>query len=155
MGVSGPLPGRDKVRHLKVAARVSKGSSSRSSVASRVVLSSPSVPSWLDREGVAEWRRVVPELERLGLLSVLDRAVLGAYCDVWSKFNEARRALRVGLVVVGKDGKMVKNPAWQVYRDSLTECRALWVQLALTPNARLRMELPDVGVGGAAEALLD
>ena len=156
MGVSGPLPARDKVRHLKSVARVSKSSSMRSSVQGSVVGVAPKVPSWLDREGKAEWRRIVPELERLGLLSTLDRAVLSAYCDVWSKFVELRRLLKDdGLIGVGHRGRPVKHPGWQIYRDSLAECQRLWVQLALTPNARLRMELPDRPAAGSGVDLLD
>ena len=156
MGKHGPLPGRDKIRHLKSVARVSKGSSQGSSVQGSVVRVAPKAPSWLDREGKAEWRRVVPELDRLGLLSKLDRAVLGAYCDVWSKFVELRRVLKEdGLIGVGHRGRPVKHPAWQMYRDSLSMCLKLWTQLALTPNARLRMEIPDLSDEGSGADLLD
>ena len=156
MGVSGPLPARDKVRHLKSVARVSKSGSLKSSVQGSVVGVAPKAPSWLDREGKAEWRRVVPELDRLGLLAPLDRAVLSAYCDVWSKFVELRRMLKDdGLIGVGHRGRPVKHPAWQMYRDSLSSCLKLWTQLALTPNARLSMEIPDPSDEGSGADLLD
>ena len=156
MGVRGPLPAQDKVRHLKSVARVSKSGSLKSSVQGSVVGAAPNAPSWLDREGKAEWRRVVPELERLGLLASLDRAVLSAYCDVWSKFVELRRLLKDdGLIGVGHRGRPVKHPGWQMYRDSLSSCLKLWTQLALTPNARLRMEIPEQGNEGSGADLLD
>ncbi len=156
MGKSGPLPARDKVRHLKAVARVSKSGSSGSSVQGSVVGVAPACPSWLDREGKAEWKRVVPELDRLGLLSKLDRAVLAAYCDVWSKFVGLRKVLKDdGLIGVGHRGRPVKHPGWQMYRDSLSLCLKLWTQLALTPNARLRMEIPEQSQVGSGADLLD
>lgn len=56
--------------------------------------STPRPPADLDGEALAEWKRVVPELESLGLVTVLDRAYLVAYCEAWSTFCLARRALR-------------------------------------------------------------
>jgi hypothetical protein len=38
----------------------------------------PEPPSWLSREARAEWRRIVPELERLDLVKPADRAAPGA-----------------------------------------------------------------------------
>ena len=41
-------------------------------------------PKQLDTEARREWRRVAPELERMGLSTTLDRAALAAYCACWS-----------------------------------------------------------------------
>lgn len=101
------------------------------------------MPTWLDREGKAEWRRVVPELNKLGILGKVDRAVLATYCDTWSKFTEARRLLKDGLVVTYRsDRGPTKNPAWQIYRDAATLLYSLAKDLGLAPAARLRMQLP-------------
>lgn len=145
------------IAHLKLVDRVSKSGSGAPSVQSTIVKSAPSMPTWLDREGRAEWRRVVPELERLGVIATVDRAVLGLYCDVWSKAAQARLLLRDGLIHEGARGPSdrKKNPAWQIYRDALAECRALWKELALTPVSRHRLDLPEVPNESAAEGLLD
>lgn len=99
------------------------------------------MPTWLDKEGRAEWKRVVPELERLGLLTRLDRAVLAMYCDTWSKWCQARKALK-SLIVAGAKGDR-KHPAWQIYRDAEMSVSALAKELGLSPNARGRMKAPD------------
>ena len=66
-------------------------------------LSSVAPPSHLSRDARAEWRRLAPELIRLGLLTVNDLAAFAAYCSAWSDFVAADRALeRDGLVVQGK-----------------------------------------------------
>jgi P27 family predicted phage terminase small subunit len=104
----------------------------------------PSPPTWLDREAKAEWKRIVPELDRLGILARVDRAVLAAYCDVWSKWVEARNELAHGLVVEYRsDRGPTKNPAWQIYRDAANQLVALAKELGTSPNARLRMTLPE------------
>ena len=49
----------------------------------------PTCPSWLPKEAKTEWNRIVPELDKLGLLTAIDRAALAAYCQAWSDFREA------------------------------------------------------------------
>jgi P27 family predicted phage terminase small subunit len=106
----------------------------------------PNPPTWLDREARAEWTRVVPELERMGILATIDRAILASYCDCWARWVEARKALVDSGVLQPasrkRDGDAVKNPAWQVYRDAGTQHSNLARQLGLTPAARLRLTPP-------------
>ena len=48
----------------------------------------PRRPSWLSPEAREEWRRLAPELTRLGLLTLLDRAALTIYCDACATCGE-------------------------------------------------------------------
>src|SRR6266487_2772941 len=45
----------------------------------------PEMPEWLDGEAKACWERVVPELERLNLLTIADREILVGYCVTWAE----------------------------------------------------------------------
>jgi len=103
----------------------------------------PQPPSWLDREAMAEWRRILPALEALGLLAKVDRAVVANYCTAWSHAVAARALLEEsGLVVNGKRDGPAKSPAWQIYREAVTLCTTLGKELYLTPAARLRSTMP-------------
>jgi phage terminase small subunit len=53
----------------------------------------PEPPPYLTGHGAGEWRRLAPGLHRLGLLSVLDTAAFGAYCQSYSIWREATDAL--------------------------------------------------------------
>lgn len=50
----------------------------------------PRCPDFLGEEARREWRRIVPHLERLGLISQLDRAALAGYCMAWGDLVWAR-----------------------------------------------------------------
>lgn len=50
-------------------------------------------PSWLDAAAKGEWRAIVPVLLSLGLLSVVDRSALSAYCRAFSQWRAAEISL--------------------------------------------------------------
>lgn len=135
MGERGPLPATATVHHLR-------GNPGHRAPAQPPTPAPrpPEPPTWLDREGKAEWRRIVPELVKLGLVAKVDRAVLATYCDAWSRFVEARKHLGDGLVVKYRDDRgPTKNPAWQIYRDAAHLVNQLGERLGVSPRARLRM----------------
>src|SRR5581483_7260694 len=88
----------------------------------------PPMPEWLSEEARAEWQRMAPELEALGLLSVLDRAALAAYCQAYAELVEATALLnREGRVleapVFSKAGELTghvrkPHPAVRLQRDA-------------------------------------
>ena len=52
-------------------------------------------PAWLDREARAEWRRLEPELSRLGLLTLLDLTKFAAYCRWYARWRDYEARLEV------------------------------------------------------------
>ena len=105
----------------------------------------PSCPSWLDTEAKAEWRRVAPELERLGLLTLVDRAALTGYCLAWSHLVTAEKAMQ-------PEGHI--SPHFTVFKASLQAVRAFCTEFGLTPSSRGRMSLP-ADDGDDPEGILD
>jgi P27 family predicted phage terminase small subunit len=49
----------------------------------------PTRPEWLLPEAKREWGRVVPELVAKGLIALVDRAALAAYCQCWALYVDA------------------------------------------------------------------
>lgn len=106
----------------------------------------PKPPAWLSGEALAEWGRIVPELAAIGLLSVVDRAALVAYCESWATFVSATEDINArGTLVEGRDGNIVKNPAVPMQRDALQQIKQWVAEFGLTPSARARMQLPSEG----------
>ena len=46
----------------------------------------PDAPEWLDSEALAEWKRIESDSAYREAICLLDRAVLAAYCCMWSRF---------------------------------------------------------------------
>ena len=97
------------------------------------------MPRTMPAEARAEWRRVVPALERMGVLASLDRGILIRYCTTWADWCELDALVRqTGRIIKGKDGHLVRNPLWLLRRDAGQALTELSRQLTLTPASRLR-----------------
>ena len=137
MGERGPLP-------VPYARRRNK----RHTSGKFVTIARPSMPRTLSAEARAEWRRIVPELERIGILATIDRGVLMRYCESWADWLELQALLRQsGKLLKGARGHFVRNPLWFMKQDAEQTLIELGRQLGLTPVARLRAgivhELPE------------
>jgi P27 family predicted phage terminase small subunit len=138
MGARGPIGQSDNVRFLRGNPGKRGG---RKSV--KAAPGAPTPPTWLSVEAKAEWRRVVPELDALGVLARVDRAVLTLYCDAWARFVEVARLLDRAELVHRERGHMAKTPLWQIYRDASGLVAQLARSIGASPEARLRMNLPE------------
>ena len=104
----------------------------------------PDCPDWLSAEAKAEWKRLAPELERLGLLTVLDRAAFSCYCQSFAHWVQAQRVLREqGTMYVTGSGRVRERPEVAIAESSLKLMRAFAVEFGLTPNSRSRFSLPE------------
>ena len=140
MGRRGPTP---KPAHLKAlegnpGKRPLKGNDAKPrSVA-------PDCPDWLAAEAKAEWKRLAPELERLGLLTILDRAAFSCYCQSYAHWVQAQRVLREqGMMYVTAAGRARERPEVAIAGSSLKLMRAFAVEFGLTPSSRSRFSFRD------------
>jgi len=68
----------------------------------------PTCPAHLQPTAKAEWKRLARQMHQLGVLSELDRAVLAAYCQAYSRWVEAERRLKA-------TPPLLKTPAGYVH----------------------------------------
>ena len=132
MGKRGPAPRPSKV--LKLIGSGLPGTRTELPASGK----RPPCPSWLSREGKAEWKRIVPKLEALGIIDQVDRAALSAYCETWNQFYQAVKTLR-------KEGETFKTPAGYIQQHPavsiLNAARQALIKFAsqfgLTPSGRV------------------
>lgn len=100
----------------------------------------PTRPAQLSRTARSEWDRIAPELERLGLLTKLDRAALAANCQAYGLWVKAEKEAAVdGLVVKTKDGKLIQNPYLSIANKAMRQMHEFLVEFGLTPSSRTRV----------------
>lgn len=88
------------------------------------------------------WREMAPEVERLSLLTRVDRNVFVQYCCEWAEYRLACEHLRVeGRTCMGGNGTPTTNPWVRIRRQALDAFMKAASELGLTPGARERLKM--------------
>jgi len=116
------------------------------------------MPGWLEPEARRLWRSLAPELDRLGLLTILDRAAFAAYCTAYARWRAAEAIIaKEGAVVPGRGGVPKKHPAVTIAKQSMELLRRFGEEFGLSPQSRGRLNIspPDQDDEDDFEGLLD
>lgn len=107
----------------------------------------PEPLSYLSRMAKIEWRRVAPELYRLGLLKGLDVQPLAIYCQAYADLRKAQEVLnKDGLtyIHVNKAGEenLTVRPEHYIVQACMKQIKAFCTEFGMTPSSRSRLSLP-------------
>ena len=91
-----------------------------------------------DTKAKKEWKRVVPELKKMDIVGRLDITNLVAYCNAYSKYCEATKALRGQPLTVPSPSGEKENPLINVQIKYAEMFRKFADQCGLTINSRLK-----------------
>lgn len=114
----------------------------------------PAIPDHLDSLARGEWDRLVPILEKMGVLTEADGAALMLYCECYSKWMRARGEIaKRGMLIemtrtitskrgatVETTGKPIANPAVAIEIQTGRMMRELLIEFGLTPSSRSRLK---------------
>lgn len=100
-------------------------------------------PRELDDEAKKEWKRVASELQSQGMLTVVDRAALAAYCVCYSRWRDSERQLELTGTVVRspKSGYPIQNPYVGIANTALDQMRKFLIEFGMTPASRSRLQI--------------
>jgi len=102
----------------------------------RPTLALPDAPAHMSKDGRAEWNRLAEQLAKLGLATGLDVAALSCYCEQYSIWLQARRAIaRKGLTYSLK-GLIRKRPEVLIAEQAARIMRQYLLEFGLTPRSR-------------------
>jgi len=146
MGRRGPAPLPSNVKKLKGTYRPSEAPKNEPTPEIKI----PSRPSWLGkrvpwgREAIREWDRIAPEMERLGLLSELDRDTLAGYCDAHGRWWHFRREVAEhGSVQITSSGYAAQRPEVALMNRALDDIRKFSALFGFSPSDRARISVPE------------
>ncbi len=115
----------------------------------------PRAPAWLTAEAKKEWRRVVPKLAEIKLLTELELAILSTYCEAWSDYvTSSKEIAQHGHTTPGARGP-VRSAASLVRKEAVDTMLKMCRELGMTPSARSRITLPGANPKSDLELLLD
>lgn len=104
----------------------------------------PKCPSFLHPYAKDEWSALKPELDRLGLVTLVDRGVLAAWCQAWAEFRIATEILHEeGRTIHGGKAGIKMHPAVTMQRSAWKAMQAFAALFGLDPSSRSRLKLPE------------
>ncbi|PUB82424.1 MAG: phage terminase small subunit P27 family [gamma proteobacterium symbiont of Ctena orbiculata] len=103
----------------------------------------PDVPAHLMPDAKIEWYRISVELEKLGLISQLDRAALAAYCQAYGRWVMAENKMQSlgdrGLVAHTPNGFEQMSVWLQISNRAQEQMHKFMAEFGMTPSARSRV----------------
>ena len=143
MGTRGPPPTPTKILAMRGSWRAG-----RNPAEPRPEPGRPRCPKWLDTDAKAAWRRLVPQLDRMGVLTRIDGNALTRYCTLFSRWKKAEQFLQErGEVYLDKDESgRVKGvrpyPQARMAAQLSEQLLRFENHFGMTPSARTRLSVP-------------
>jgi P27 family predicted phage terminase small subunit len=138
MGLRGPAP---KPRALKEL----EGNPSKRPLNPREpkpAVKRPRCPAYLDNSAKREWRRLVPILERMRVLTEADEIALANLCQQYAMLQEAQIKLRkTGLLIKTRSGYIQQSPLVGIISVTVDQVIKLSREFGLTPSSRTRIQV--------------
>jgi P27 family predicted phage terminase small subunit len=101
----------------------------------------PKCPGHLDAVAKAEWKRLLPILERMRVLTEADGAALAIYCEDFSLLRKAEEDIASsGILTEAGTGGWKTNPAVTIAAGCRMRMARMLVEFGLTPSARTRVK---------------
>lgn len=102
----------------------------------------PEPPACLDAFAREVWAELVPELDRLGLLTVVDRWALAAFCTACSDFEDATQTIANETRQTARGtGALMTHPAFTRRRQAMKDIRDFCALFGLDPSSRSRLHV--------------
>ncbi len=134
----GPKPVPTTLKLARGSRRI--GDLNRGGIEPRPKPARPTCPTHLSRRAKVEWKRVSVQLERMGLLTQLDRSMLALYCQAYGRWVEAEEEAAVhGLVVKTKSGMLIQNPYLGIANRAAKQLHEFLVEFGMSPSSRTRV----------------
>ena len=109
-------------------------------------------PNYLMPEAKKLWKTLVPQLESVGLVSVLDQTNLELFCTQYAEYIEAVESVKEhGTVYMNQDGGLKKNPSVNIIDNCSKALRSLGMTLGIDFNSYSQR----IGVNGNDSGNID
>ena len=110
------------------------------------IVKTPKPPPWMNPEGKKAWKRLSPELERLGLLTTADLETFTAACQSYGLWVECEQYLKKHGRTYGYTNKAgetndIARPEVKIGQKALDQFKGLMSEFGLSPAARTRIEV--------------
>ena len=152
MGMRGPAP-------TPTALRVLEGNPSKrplNRLEPQPRARAPKCPDHLDEGAKKEWKRLLPILRRMRLVTEADGIALGNLCQAYSTMAQAQVKLNKTGLLYGKEGQPIRaSPLLRIIHECSDRINILCREFGLTPAARSRLQMNSTPNSPDGDDILD
>jgi len=118
------------------------------------VVNIPKPPPWLNSNGKKAWKRLAPELQRLGLLTVVDLEAFAAACQSYGIWVECERFFKKKNPETGEpygrtyeytnkagETNEIARPQVKIGQKAIEHFRSFMTEFGLSPSSRAGIEV--------------
>lgn len=105
----------------------------------------PTCPHHVTGLARREWRRLVREMRASGVLAVVDRNALAAYCVAFARWADAEEKLaKSGMILKSDGGGLYQNPYLAIANRAIEQLIKIGSEFGFTPSSRTRIKVEPV-----------
>lgn len=136
-------PLSQQTRHMTVAEQQEK-QQAEDMISSVSVNEIMKPPNWLSKTAKAEWKRILPQLLKIDIVSNLDLSNIAGYCQAYSNYRQATEAINASNLVIQAIDEdsgysyIKANPWVKIQTDSAAEMRRFADLCGMTISSRLK-----------------
>jgi P27 family predicted phage terminase small subunit len=93
------------------------------------------MPQWLIGDARTEWKRIIPILEKMGILAEVDRTMLALYCKAYAEWREAD-GLVGSLLKKNPSGRICPHPALVIRDSAFHRLYKTCSEFGMSPSSR-------------------
>ena len=146
MGTRGPPPAPTRVLQLRGSWRANRNKDEPKAERGR-----PRCPKWILKEGQNVWKRLVEQLDNMGILTHADENALARYCQLWARWRKAEEHLKkFGMCQIVKESHGYGKKQWtstmrqpwpevKIASELSAQLTKIEQTFGLTPSARARL----------------
>ena len=109
----------------------------------------PDAPEYLSPLALRRWNELLPELEIIGTLTIIDADIFGLYCVAWADIVELTADIEENgrSYEVGTNGALSSRPEVAMLNRAKDDIRRFGAELGIGAAARTKVEVkkPDAG----------
>ncbi|MGZ4955296.1 MAG: phage terminase small subunit P27 family [Methylobacter sp.] len=108
----------------------------------------PGCPSHLLPDAKKEWKRIAPELEKMRIISQMDRAALAVYCQAYARWVQAESKIKelssgpnkdAGLIDLTPNGFKQMSVWLQISNRAVEQMHKFLAEFGMSPSSRSKI----------------
>jgi P27 family predicted phage terminase small subunit len=116
----------------------------------------PECPAGLIGAAKKEWHRIVPLLDKMGVLGTVDGAALEGCCTAYAlRLDALKHIKKHGQIILSATQVMKPNPAVAQYLAHTAVWKAFLTEFGMTPSSRSRLKVEPATEADPFETILN